>query len=202
MRAPFRFALGEGLMFAAVGVGQMVDAAEHGAEMLAVRHDAADRDAAEAAAVIAALAADQPGAARLAAHVVVGDGDLQRRVDRLRTGVREEDVVEVARRQRRDAGRDREGLGMTELERGCEIEFRGLRLDGLDDGLAVVAGIGAPEARGAVHHGAPVRRVVEHVLGPRDHARALLERAVRRIRHPEGFEIVRDVGLRGESGVG
>ena len=60
MGAPLGLALGEGLVLAVVGVGQVVDAGEQRAELLAVRHDAADRDAAEADAVVAALAADQP----------------------------------------------------------------------------------------------------------------------------------------------
>ncbi len=45
-----------------VGVRQVIDAGQHGAELAAVGADAADRDAAEADAVIAALAADQPRA--------------------------------------------------------------------------------------------------------------------------------------------
>jgi hypothetical protein len=45
---------------------------------LAVVDDAADRDAAEVHAVIAALAPDQAGARALAARAVIGDGDFQR----------------------------------------------------------------------------------------------------------------------------
>ena len=59
MAAPFRLALGEGLMLAIVGRGQMVDAGKQRTEELAVVDHAADRNAAEADAVIAALAADQ-----------------------------------------------------------------------------------------------------------------------------------------------
>ncbi len=36
MRAPFRLALGEGLLLAVIGVRQMIDARQHGAERLAV----------------------------------------------------------------------------------------------------------------------------------------------------------------------
>jgi hypothetical protein len=49
-----------------VGVRHVVDAGQQRAEHLAVGHDAADRDAAEVDAVIAALAADQAGARALA----------------------------------------------------------------------------------------------------------------------------------------
>ena len=50
-----------------MGVRQVVDAGQQGAEELAVGDDAADRDAAEADAVIAALAADEARARALAA---------------------------------------------------------------------------------------------------------------------------------------
>ena len=189
--APLGLAHREGLVLAVVGVGQVVDAREQRPEVLAVAHDAADRDAAEAGAVVAALPPDQPLPRALAAHVVVRDGDLERRVDRLRPGVGEEHVVEVGGRQRRDAGRELEGLGVAELEGGREVELGRLLLDGAHDRLAGVARVGAPQARGAVHHGAALGRVVVHVLGARDHPRALLEGAVRGERHPPRVEVVR-----------
>ena len=79
-------------------------------------------------------------------HVMIGERDLQRGVDRLRTGIAEEHVVEVGRRQRGDAARQVEGLGVAELEGRREIQLRRLLLDGGDDRLAVMAGIGAPQA--------------------------------------------------------
>ena len=105
MRAPVRLALREGLLAAIIGVRQVVDAGQQRAEELAVVDDAADRDAAEADAVIAALAADEARALPLARHVPVGERDLERGVDRLGAGVAEEDVVEVARRELRRCGR-------------------------------------------------------------------------------------------------
>ncbi len=110
MRAPFRLALGEGLMLARVGRGQMVDAGEQRAEELAVVDHAADADAAEADAVIAALAPDQALARAVPRHVVEGERDLQRGVGGLRARIAEEHVVEIARRERGDARRQREGL--------------------------------------------------------------------------------------------
>ena len=104
MRAPLRLADREGLLGAVIGGRQMIDAGEQRAELLAVGDHAADRDAAEADAVIAALAADQPHARGVAAHVVIGERDLQRGVDRLRAGIAEEHMVEIAGRQRGDRG--------------------------------------------------------------------------------------------------
>ena len=110
MRAPLRLALAERLLLAVVGRRQVIDAGEQRAEELPVGDDAADRDAAEADAVIAALAADQARARAFAADVVIGERDLERGVDRLRAGIAEEHVVEVGRRERRDAARQLERL--------------------------------------------------------------------------------------------
>ena len=147
MRAPFRLALGEGLMLAAIGRRQMIDAGQQRAEELAVVDDAADRNAAETDAVIAALAADQPGAGAFAAHIVIGERDFERGIDRLRAGIAEEHAVEIGRRQRGNAARQFKGLRMGELKGRRIIEFFGLPLDRGDDRIAVMPGIAAPQAR-------------------------------------------------------
>jgi hypothetical protein len=54
----------------------MIDAGEKRTEELAVRADAADRHAAEARAIIAALAPDQPLACAFATEVVISEGDF------------------------------------------------------------------------------------------------------------------------------
>ena len=59
---------------------EVVDACEHGAEDFAVGDHAADRDAAEADAMIAAFAPDEPRARAFAIGAVIGDGDFERRV--------------------------------------------------------------------------------------------------------------------------
>ena len=97
----------------------MIDAGEQRAEIFAVVDDAADRDAAEADAVIAALAADQPHARGLPAHVVIGERDLERGVDRLRAGIAEEHMVEVAGRQRGDAAASSKALGWANWKAGA-----------------------------------------------------------------------------------
>jgi hypothetical protein len=103
MRAPLGLALGVGLLGAIVGGLQMVDAGEHVAELLAVGAHAAHRDAAEADAVVAALAPDEAGARALALGLVVGQRDFQRGIHRLGAGVGEERVVEVAGSQQGEA---------------------------------------------------------------------------------------------------
>ena len=87
MGAIFRLALGEGLLFAIVGVGQVIDAGQERAEHLAVVDDAAHSRAAEADAMIAALPADQAGARALALGLMVGQRDLERGVGGLRSGI-------------------------------------------------------------------------------------------------------------------
>ena len=168
----------------------MIDAGQQRAELLAVVDDAADRDAAEADAVIAALAADQPHPRRIAADIVKSQRDLERGVDRFRAGIAKEHMIEIAGRQRRDARRQFERLGMGELERRRVIELGRLARNGGDNGIAIMAGIAAPKAGGAVEHAPAVRRDVVHVLGGGDQPRALLEGAVGRERHPIRFEIV------------
>ena len=194
MRAPVRLALAESLVFAVICRRQMVDAGEQGAEEFAVVDHAADGNAAEADPVIAALAPDQPRARALAAHVVIGERDLERGVDRLRARIAEEHVVEIAGRERGDAAGELERLGMGELEGRRVVEFGRLGADRLHDRIAIVPRIGAPHPRRAVEHRAAVRRVVMHVLGAGDEARCRLERPVRRERKPIGFEVVGDRG--------
>ena len=62
--AMLRQILGEGVAREVMGVADVVDARQVGRERTAVGDHAADRHAAEADAVIAALAADQAGAGR------------------------------------------------------------------------------------------------------------------------------------------
>src|SRR5262249_20215300 len=188
MRAPVRLALAEGLVLAVVGGWQMVNAGKQRTEEFAVIDHAADRDAAEADAVIAAFAPDQAGARTLAADIVICEGDLERGVDRLRARIAEEHVIELAGGERGDAARELERLGMGELESGRVIERRRLGADRRHDRIAIVPGIGAPHAGGAVEHGAALRRVVGHVLGARDQARGAPERPGRGERKPKGPE--------------
>src|ERR1019366_3181298 len=194
MAAPFRLADGESLLGAVIGHRQMIDAGEQRAAQLAVPDDAADRDAAEADAVITALAANQPHARGVAAHIVKRQCDLERAVDRLRAGIAEEHMIEVAGGERGDAARQLERLGVRKLERRRVVELGRLALDRRHDRLAVMAGIGAPQPGGAVDQLAAFGCEIVHVLGASDQARARLERPIGRERHPIGLEIVGNRG--------
>src|SRR5262249_39470514 len=108
VRAPFRLADAERLLLAIVGRRQMVDASHQRTELLTVVDDAADSNAAETDTVIAALTSDQPDARAVAAHVVIGERDLERGVDRFGAGIAEEHMIEVAGRQSGDTARQLE----------------------------------------------------------------------------------------------
>ena len=172
-------------------VRHVVDAGQQRAEHLAVGDDAADRDAAEIDAVIAALAADQAEARAVALGAMIGERDLQRGVDRFRTGIGEEHVVEALRRDVDQPVGEFEDDRVAHLEGRRVVELGRLLLDRLGDLRAAVAGIDAPQPGRAVEHLAAVGRRVVHVLGGHEHARRLLELPVRRERHPECAEIVR-----------
>ncbi len=187
--------LGEGIAGEVVGVADVIDARQQGGEGASVGHHAADRRAAEADAMIAALTADQAGAARLAGRTVIGERDLQRSVDRLGAGVGEEDAVEALRRDFGKPLGEIERQRMPHLERRREIQRHELALDRGGDLLAAVAGIDAPQAGGAVDHLAAVDRGVVHALSRGEQAGRLLELPVGRERHPErvGLDSVRNL---------
>ena len=183
--AMLRQILGEGVAGEIVGMADMVDARQMRRKRAAVVDHAADRHAAEADAVIAALAADQAGARRLAGGALIGERDLQRGVDRFRTRIGEEDAVEALRRDLGQPLGEVERQRMAHLERRREVEGHQLPLDRCGDLPAAVAGIDAPQARRAVDHLAAVDGRVVHALGGGEQARRGLELPVGRERHPE-----------------
>ena len=59
---------------------------------------------------------------------------------------------------------------MAPLEGGREVEIGGLLPNRLDDPRAGVAGVAAPQARGAIDDPLPVLHRVVHAVGPREQA--------------------------------
>jgi hypothetical protein len=136
--------------------------------------------------VVAALAADQPVAPRLAARAMVGERDLERGVGRFRPRIGEEDAAEPFGGDARQPLGELEGHRVAHLESRREVHLRDLALYRLDNFRPAMTGIDAPQARGAVEHLAPFGRPVVHAFGAGKEARRLLELPVGRERHPEG----------------
>nr|WP_240658880.1 hypothetical protein [Paraburkholderia kururiensis] len=110
---------------------------------------------------------------------------LQRRVDRLRAGVREEDPVEGLRHEIRNSGRCFERKLVPHLERRRVVHGSELSGDGLDDFRTTVTCVDAPQASRCIQHATVIVRYVVHALRGPEHARRALELPVRRERHPE-----------------
>eukprot|EP01022_Parablepharisma_sp_SALTPOND_P021543 TRINITY_DN427_c0_g3_i1.p1 TRINITY_DN427_c0_g3~~TRINITY_DN427_c0_g3_i1.p1 ORF type:complete len:877 (-),score=398.28 TRINITY_DN427_c0_g3_i1:14792-17422(-) len=187
VRAVFGLALGEGVLFQVVGVRQVVHTLQQrGAEGLAVAADAPHRHAAEAHAVIAALASDHAGAGGVAGGAVIGQGDLDGGIHRFRTGAGIEHVGEAVAGIGLEAFGQFEGAGMAQLE-GRRIVQRGHRLlHGRHDLGMGVAQRHAPQAGSAVQDGMAGVVAVVHALGRDQHARRGLEVAVGGEGHPVG----------------
>ncbi len=169
-------------------VPQVIDARQQGgAEDFAIRHDAAHRHAAEVDAVVALFAADQSRAVAFAFRAMVGEGDLQRRVDRLRAGVGEEHVGETLGRHLDDAFGKCERLVVAHLEDHRVVECRNLLLHGGDNFRVAVADTRGPETGKRVVEAPTVGRRVMVALGAADDARLLLEIAICREGHPQGI---------------
>ena len=184
--APGGLALGIGVLLQVVGVGQVVHGGQQRAgEGLAVGRDAADRDAAKAHAVVAALAANQAGTLAFAAGAVIGQGDLQGGVDGLGTRVGEEDTVQALRHEAGHGGGGFEGQRVAQLEARGVVHDAGLAGNRIDDFLAAVAGVHAPQAGRAVQDLATVGRRVVHAFRCRQHAGMRLELFVGSEGHPE-----------------
>ena len=200
MSAPFRFAFGEGLLAAVIGVGQMINARQHGAEDFAVGDNPADRNAAKANPVIAAFAANQTGALALTLRIPISKGNLQCGINGFGTGIDKKHMVEIARCQISNPAGQFEAAIVSELERGRKIKLGRLFLDGGDNRLTRMSRIAAPQACRGVEDFFTIRGCVMHVLGTDHHARAFFEGAVGGKGHPPGFKVIRRI--QGMNGLG
>ena len=168
---------------------QVIDAGKQRPERLAIVHHAADRDATETNAVIGLLAADQPLALSFAASPVIGECDLERRVDGFGPGVGEEDMVEPGGSNTREPIGELERGRVAKLKRRRVVESNELSVDGFSDLAPIVAGVYAPQTRCPVENAATVSTPVIHPVSAREQAWICLELAVRREGHPPRFQI-------------
>ena len=190
LRAVNRLAATEGIASRIMRMRQVIHARQHRAgEGLAVGDDAAHRYTAKAHAVIGALAADETETLRLAARPVKSQRDLERGIHRFGTGVGEEDIGEVVRRQRRELVRETEHAAMTHVETHGEVELAHLLAHRLDDARMTVTGVAAPEPGDRVEDLPPVTGGVVHPGSGFEQQRVLLEITVGRERHPVGLQI-------------
>jgi hypothetical protein len=135
--APFLgLAAAEGLGREIVGRGQVVHVRKEIPVGDAMLRDPADGNAAESHAVIGAFAADEAHPRSLAVRAMVGERDLERRIDGFGPGIAEEHVVEALRRQRRHAIGAFERDRMAQLEGRRIVERAHLRRDRVRDALA------------------------------------------------------------------
>ena len=203
MRAPLRQATAEGGFRQIEGVGEMVHAGQLRAVELAVVHHAADGNAAEAHAVVAALATDEAGARAFTADAMVGQRNLQGRVHSLAAGVHEERVVHAFRGQFHQRVGGLEAEWVTHLERRRIVHLGNLRGYGLADFLAAMAGIHAPQARNAVENFAAVLGPVVHAAALRQQTRGSLVLAVGGEGHPQRLHVLTGQRLLGKfDGIG
>src|SRR4029077_3387016 len=98
------------------GMAHMGDTGQDGTEGLPVADHARQRDTADIDAMIGTLSADEALTLAFAAYPVIGEGDLDGRIDRFGAGIAEEDVVEIARHQIRHLAGQLEGGRMRHLE--------------------------------------------------------------------------------------
>ena len=190
MRAMFRLPARHAV-FRQMRMGQVVHPGQQAAEDAAVADDAAHRDAAEAHAVIPALAPDQARPAALAARAVIGQCDLQRGIHRLGARVGVEHMLQPLGRDVDDPVGEFERARMAHLECRRIVQRAHHPADRLGDARPAMTGVAAPEPCGPVQDLAPVRRRIVHVLRRDEHPGRLLELPVRGEGHPEGAQVVR-----------
>ena len=148
VRGPERIAvLGPAI---AVRVRNVNPARSEGLELAAKRRDAGGAEGAEGGAVVRDLARDQLGLQGVSPGAVVAARQLDRRLDRLRAAVAEEDPVQVARRQRGDPRRQLDRPRMGVAPHGDEVELADLRRHRVAQLAAAVTGVDAEEGREAV----------------------------------------------------
>jgi hypothetical protein len=107
--------------------------------------------------MISPLSANQTNPLRLTTNAMVGERNLQRRIDGLRARVGKKHMIEVAGTKLDKATCQIKGSRMTELEIRRIVELGGLSSNCLNYRLPTMTGIHAPESRGSIQNVAAVR---------------------------------------------
>src|SRR5690606_17686711 len=145
---------------------------------LAITCDAAHRHTAEVDAVVAPHAPDKAGALRITARTMPGQGDLERTLDRLGTGIGKEDPVQTLGHQTGNRCSSLEGQGMPHLKSRREIHRAGLPRNCRNYFIAAMACIDTPQTRRTIEHATSIMSGVIHAPGTRHETRRLLELAI------------------------
>ena len=99
-----------------------------------------ERNTAEVDAVVRAFTLHETLALALALGIVIREGDLHCRVDRLRAGICEEDMVQAFGRKLCHAARHFKRGRVTQVERRLVVERHQLLMHGISNFLTAVAG--------------------------------------------------------------
>ena len=145
-----------GLRAVRVRVGDVGGAGEQRLERAAGAREPGRGQRAHGRAVVGELAGDDLVAAALAVELVVLAAELEGRVDRLAAAAREEDAVEVAGGEPRDAGGELDRPRVRVAPVRVEAELLALVGAGLGDLGAAVADVHAVQRGQAVEEAAPV----------------------------------------------
>ena len=158
------------------------------AECLAVLDHSRQRGAAHVDAVIGALARNQVCALSFLMGEMVGEGDLDRRIDGLGAGIAEKDVIQVLRRQLRNRIRQFKRAGVAAQERRREIQRLQLLAYRFGDFGPAMSGRCCEQSGASVQDLAAVLAPVVHAAGLDEHPGRALELAIVGERHPMLFE--------------
>ena len=151
----------------------------------AVCKDAANRDATEADAAIAALATDQTCTLTFTACTVVGECHFESCVNGLGARVREEDTIKTSRHHLSNFFRCFKGEWVTHLEWRRVVELHHLLVYSFSNFVTAVTSVYAPEPGTCIEYFLAISRCEVHAFCAFQNARCSFKLLVASKRHPE-----------------
>lgn len=139
--------------------------------------------------MVAPLASDEARPRSPADRSLISQGNLQSRINGLRSRPGEEDTIQAAWRDRREFLRKVERDGMAHLKRRSIVKRHQLALDRLGNPFASVAGIHTPKAGRSVDDLSSIDARVVHSVGRAEQSGRQLELPVGSKWHPVVREI-------------